>query len=228
MVKAEEKAIVGKPPIKEKAVFAVTYKLKDEMHSKIFSDQTGRFTVTSFCGNQYVMMLLLSETTSDNALAEAMCNRTAWEMVQAYQVLVDRLHENKIFPELHALDNECSAEFKAATKHNKMTFQLVPPHDHRRNGAEKSIQTFKDHFVSVLFGADESFPLQLWCQILCHTENQLDLMRKSGTNPSISAFVHMSCMASINTMCIRGQSWGSRWRSTSFQSNDGRGNCTQR
>ena len=47
----EEEAIAGEPPVQEKAVFAATYDLKDEMDQKIFSDQTGCFLVTSFRGN---------------------------------------------------------------------------------------------------------------------------------------------------------------------------------
>ena len=111
--------------------------------------------------------------------------------MRAYQVLIARLHEKDIFPEMHIPDNECSAEFKAAIKSNQMTFQLVPPHDHRRNVAEKAIKTFKDHFVAVLCGTYESFPLQLWCRILCYAENQLNLLRKSRAMPKLSAFAHM-------------------------------------
>ena len=73
---------------------------------------------------------------------------------------------------MQVLNNECFAEFKAEIKHTKITFQLVPLDDHRQNMAEKAIQIFKDHVVSVLCGADESFPLQLCCQILCHAEHK--------------------------------------------------------
>ena len=120
-----------------------------------------------------------------------MRSRVAGEMVRAYQVLVDRLHEKNINPTLHILDNECSAEYKEVIERNGMKFQLVPPNDHRRNVAEKAIQTFKDHFVAVLCGADDTFPLQLWCQLLRHAEHQLNLLRKSRTNPKISAFAEM-------------------------------------
>jgi hypothetical protein len=78
---------------------------------------------------------------------EPMKNRTAGKMVQAYQVLIDRLNSAGIFPKLQILDNKCSADMKEIIKTNKMEFQLVPPHDHHCNLAEKAIQTFKDHFV---------------------------------------------------------------------------------
>ena len=72
-----------------------------------------------------------------------------------------------------------------------MKYQLVPPHDHRRNIAEKAIQVFKDYFVSVLCGTDDNFPLQLWCQILRHVEHQLNLLQNSRVVPTILAFAHM-------------------------------------
>jgi hypothetical protein len=62
---------------------------------------------------------------------------------------------------MHILDNECSAKFKERIKLNNMIYQLVPPHDHRQNIAEKAIQVFKAHFIIILCTADKSFPLHL-------------------------------------------------------------------
>jgi hypothetical protein len=53
---------------------------------------------------------------------------------------------------MHILDNECSAEFKEQIKLNNMKYQLVPPHNHRQNIAEKAIQVFKAHFISISGG----------------------------------------------------------------------------
>jgi hypothetical protein len=62
---------------------------------------------------------------------------------------------------LHLLGNECSAEFKERIKLNDMKYQLVLPHDHRRNIVETAIKVFKfkAHFFSILCGCDKSFPL---------------------------------------------------------------------
>ena len=72
-----------------------------------------------------------------------------------------------------------------------MKYQLVPTHDHRRNVAKKAIQTFEDHFVSVLCGTDDNFPLQLWRQLLRQAEHQLNMLRKCRAAPTMSAFEHM-------------------------------------
>ena len=50
---------------------------------------------------------------------------------------------------------------------------------------------FNDHFVSVLCGADEKFPMQLLCTMLPHAETQLNMLCKSATNPSMSACEHL-------------------------------------
>ncbi len=58
-----------------------------------------------------------------------------------------------------------------------MTYQLVPPLDHRRNHTKKAIQTFKDHFVAILCRADKVFPLNLWDLLLPQAENTLNMLR---------------------------------------------------
>ena len=69
-----------------------------------------------------------------------------------------------------------------------MPYQLVPPNDHRRNVAEKAIQIFKDHFIAVLCGTTENFPMQLWDQLLPRAEQQLSLLQKSRVDSTKSAF----------------------------------------
>ena len=71
-----------------------------------------------------------------------------------------------------------------------MTFQLVPPDDHRRNIAKK-IQTWKDHFISVCRGVSAHFPMHLWCKLIQQSEKQLPLIRQRNINPKISAFAYL-------------------------------------
>ncbi|KAL7533577.1 hypothetical protein ACHAXR_005319 [Thalassiosira sp. AJA248-18] len=78
-----------------------------------------------------------------------------------------------------------------AIKESGMTYQLVPPDKHQRNIAEKAIQTWKDHFVSVLSGTAENFPLHLWCQLTPQMERQLNLLRQSNANPKVLVYAHI-------------------------------------
>ena len=74
------------------------------------------------------------------------------------------------------LDNEASVAYKQSILESGLTYQLVPPNDHRRNVAKKAIQTWKDHIIAVLSGTADKFPLHLWCQLISHMEQQLNLL----------------------------------------------------
>ena len=71
------------------------------------------------------------------------------------------LYDAGIKPIPHILHNDCAGESKETTKKHGMKHQLVPPHDHKRNAAEKAVQIFKDYFATVLCGTDNKFPMQL-------------------------------------------------------------------
>jgi hypothetical protein len=155
----------------------------------MWTDQTGRFPKKSSKGNQYIMVL--TESDSDAILVEPMKNRTSGEMIRTYQTLVERLRVAGIAPKEHILDNECSADFKAAITTNNMTYQLVPPHHHQRNKAEKAVQTFKDHFVAILCEANKSFPLNLWDLLLRQAEHTLNMLQPSQMTSIVSAYTYL-------------------------------------
>ena len=177
------------PTSKQRDIMVVTYDLEDELVQKIATDQTGNMPKKSMRGYRYIMAL--AEMDSDAILVEPMRNRTAGEMVKTYQKLIDRLKKCGIKPKMHILDNECSEEFKQAIEGNNMKYQLVPPHNHRRNIAERAIQTFKAHFISTLCGVDPNFPLALWCYLLPQAEMTLNMLRPSRTTPNVSAYAHL-------------------------------------
>jgi hypothetical protein len=47
------------------------------------------------------------------------------------------------------------------------------------------------HFISILAGVDNRFPLSLWCYLLEPTELTLNSLRQSNVAPKISAFAHV-------------------------------------
>jgi hypothetical protein len=92
---------------------------------------------------------------------------------------------------MHILDNKCSTKFKELIKFNKMKYQLIPPHDHRQNIAEKAIQVFKAHVISILCSPDKTFPLHLWNRLLEQAEHTLNMLRMSRMTPSVSAYAYL-------------------------------------
>jgi hypothetical protein len=77
--------------------------------------------------------------------------------------------------------------YKSYFTENDMTYQLVPPHRHRRSAAERVIRTFKEHFVAGLSSVDPDFLMQLWDRLLPQAEITLNLMRTSRLHPQLSA-----------------------------------------
>jgi hypothetical protein len=63
----------------------------------------------------------------------------------------------------------------------------VPPKEHRANAAERSIHTFKNHFISILCSVDSNFPMNEWDRLLPQTIITLNLLCSSRIHPSLSA-----------------------------------------
>jgi hypothetical protein len=91
----------------------------------------------------------------------------------------------------HRLNNEASTAFKECVRENGMTHKLVPPGNHRRNLAERGIHMFKPHFISILSGVDNKFPLSLCFHLLSPAELTVNLLRQSNVAPKISAYAHV-------------------------------------
>ncbi len=121
---------------------------------------------------------------------EPMKNKTEGEMITTYQKIVNQMKMASLGLIHHRLDNKASATFKECIKANGMTHELVPPGNHRRNLAERAIQSFNHHFIAILSGVDNKFPLSLWCHLLSPAELTVNLLRQSNVAPKISAYAH--------------------------------------
>ena len=99
-------------------------------------------------------------------LAEPLKNRSASEIVRAWKLINSKLTEAGVKPIIYILDNEISQQFKNALKTEQITYQLVPPHIHRRNAAERAIQSFKNHFLAGLSACNPKFPLREWDRLI--------------------------------------------------------------
>ena len=149
--------------------------------TKTYTDLTGRFPHQSSRGNNYIF---LAYNYDGNAiLVEAMPNREADTIIAAWEKCHSRLHKNGISTTHYILDNECSAAFKNALLQANVTFELVPPNQHRRNAAERAIRTFKNHFLAGLATCDPAFPLREWDRLLQQAELTINLLRNSRLNP---------------------------------------------
>jgi hypothetical protein len=111
-------------------IFVTVYKLLDTAQT----DQTGPFPITSQQGYRYIMLGI--HLDANYIFWELMKNRTKGKMITAYQKMVNRMKLSTLGLKHHHLDNECLA--------------AVLSDCHCCNIAKRAVQTFKNHFVSIL------------------------------------------------------------------------------
>ena len=160
-----------------------------DTQEKSFTDQTGKFPYQSVDGHRYLMIMV--EVDSNYIDAEPMKNKSGKEHIRAYQALLERIKATGVCdPKLHILDNEASKEYQQEIK-KQCKMQMVPPDTHRRNIAERAIQTFKNHFIAILAGVDPDFPIFLWNKLVPQAVLTVNLVRPSNVAPKVSAHAYM-------------------------------------
>ena len=188
-VEAEEEGEEGsitRPIERKKDVYV---KVFDATKKAMCSDQAGRFPVISSRGHKYVMVAV--ELYGNYIDAEAMTSRDTKELIRAYQSIWKCWEATGVIsPNWHVLDNEAPEEFKHVIRKNDCIVELTPADVHRRNIAEQAIQTWKGHFISVLAGVDEKFPLHEWDRLISQVTLTLNLLRQSNASPNVSAYAH--------------------------------------
>jgi hypothetical protein len=170
--------------IKTQYVYAATIDA-----GQIYTDQTGPFPVLSSKGNKYLMILY--DYDSNAIMAQPIKDRTAPELLRAFQVMEQELVAHGLKQKLMKLDNEASKLLKMYLHQQNITFQLVPPYSHRRNAAERAIRSFKDHLIAGLCSTDKSFPMHRWDRLLPQAVITLNMLRTSRISPKLSASTHI-------------------------------------
>ena len=93
------------------------------LSGKIYTDQTGRFPVTSSRGNKYI--LVAYHFDSNTIHAEPLKTRSGLDLTTAYQKLHSLLTNRGLLPHLHILDNECPNVLQTFMREVNKQFQLI-------------------------------------------------------------------------------------------------------
>jgi hypothetical protein len=101
-------------------------------------------------------------------------------------------------PKHMRLDNEASQLLKSYLHDKKITFQLVPQYNHRRNVANIAIRSLKDHLIARMSSTDKAFPMHLWDTFLPQVVITINMLRTSRINSKLSASTHIDGQYSYN------------------------------
>ena len=153
------------------------------------TDQTGRFPVTSQRGHKYIF--ILADTDCDFIHGVPITSRKTSELVRAFEEAYTVLTTCGFEPVLNRTDNETSGILTDAIVSQGLQYELVPPGNHRNNPAERGIQTFKSHFISILNGVDPNYPADAWDHLIPQTNMTLNMLRKCGVNQNHSAYSYI-------------------------------------
>jgi hypothetical protein len=157
-----------------------------ELTKKSYFDLTGKFPYTSSRGFKYIFVLY--DYDGNAIITELMKSRSNEEYLRAYKVVTKHLTSVGLHPQFQMMDNECSKALQQAMTNQDVTFQIAPPHMHRRNAAERAIRTFKNHLIAGLSSLDPNFPLFLWDRLIFQATITLNMLRPSRINPQLSAY----------------------------------------
>ena len=152
--------------------------LADKIKGTIYTDLPGRFPTRSYKGNQYIFLTYVYNANA--ILVRPMKSRAKEEQLEKFKEIYDYLKRKKFSPILHVMDNnKCNKLIQYHIQNSHVTLQLVGPNQHRVNAAERAIQTFKNHFITGLCTIDNTFPMQLWCDLLSQAEMTVHLLRQA-------------------------------------------------
>ena len=157
-----------------------------DLSGTFYTEKIGRFPVTSSKGNKYI--LVAYHYDSNTIHTEPLKTRSGLDLTAAYQKLHILFTNRYLRPNLHILENDCPNVLNFFMREVNEQFQLVSPHIHRRNSAEQSIRTLKEHFIAGLSSSHKDFPLHLWGRLIPHAILTLKLLRQSRMNPQISGY----------------------------------------
>jgi hypothetical protein len=135
-----------------------------------------------------VCFFILYHYKTNAILVKPIANVDDRSIFAAYKEVFETLEAKGYKPKMNVMDNQATKYIKKFLTKKECDLQLVEPHNHRVNAAERAIQTFKDAFIAALATTDREFPLQLWDRLAPQVQDTLNLLRASRINPNILAY----------------------------------------
>ena len=129
-------------------------------------------------GGNYIHIELLDATTE-------------FHVLRAYKQGVKFFESKGLKPNVQRMDNYSAFLAPAFTEfqaNNDITVDRVPPGQHRRNKAERCIETAKHHIIASLAGTDPDFPMKGIKHLMPQMELTLNLLRQARKNTKMSAW----------------------------------------
>ena len=153
------------------------------INSTTSSNQTGRFLITSNWGNAYVVVFYVVDPNYIRLVP--IKNRSKEELLRAYRETYEWLTMWGFENLLHKMDNETSHKVESFICSQQTHLQYTPPDIHRTNPAERTICTWKNHFLADIAGLPKSFPIANWCRLTALFVTNIDALFSKYFTPPV-------------------------------------------
>ncbi len=158
----------------------------DRTSGIVYHDLTGSFPFMSYDGS--VCFFVLYHYESNAILATPIAGLDDVSIFAAYKKYFEELTEKGYNLKLNVMDNQATKHIKKYLTEQECKLQVVEPHNHCVNAAERAIQTFKAAFIAALATTDSDSPLQLWDRLTPQVQATLNMLRTSHIDPTKSAY----------------------------------------
>ena len=132
--------------------------------------------------------MIMEDSHTGGILATGIRSRKKEHLLAGFITMHDTLKKAGINPIIHQINNKYSTDLIEEIETQGLKYQIAPPGNHRTLPAECSIQTFINHFESILYGCDPGFPKNQWDRLIDVAVLTLNMMRGSRINPKKSAY----------------------------------------
>ena len=145
----------------------------------VHADATGSFPVTAKNGASAILITYNKTTNYIAAKPFASKGEFSQALIEAVQDISSHGSPVRVVRS----DNEITPEARRYLQSMNVVVdvQLVPPHNHRANEAERKIQDFKAHFIAILAGIDDTCPLHFWADFVHQAELTLNMLRPAAS-----------------------------------------------
>ncbi len=83
-------------------------------------------------------------------MVNAIANVNDRSIFEAYKEIFETLEKKGYKPKMNVMDNQATKYIKKFLTEKECNLQIVKPHNHCDNAAERAIQTCKDAFIAAL------------------------------------------------------------------------------
>jgi hypothetical protein len=184
-MKSRQLAIPPQEQVAKNHIFCYDGSL-DNKDGTIYVDFTGKFPIRSVDG--MTAIFILYDWTTNAILTTPVKDGKSDTTITVFETQIQYLTKRGFKPTLNIIDNVATKTIQTYLEANDIRIQLVEPHNHRVNAAERTIQTFKDHMLTGLSTCDAQFPSLLWDRIAPQAQDSLNMLRTSRAHPQLSAY----------------------------------------